>query len=601
MRTIRRARGLAAALLLSIAGTSCRDSAAPSGPGRVAPTRAALALTSVLPESSGEPVIPVRFARVRLFRLPGQVPELAVLDTLVPFSETDADLTLTLGIVLTMVSERFGLELSLIDDQQQVVYRGRDTVLAYTSGPPPPAAPVVLRYVGADTAVTRIELATPEAAISIGDPMPVRATAFLRDGHPAAARFGFAVHGTTSITVDGSGVLRATAPVPRGSAWVVARIATGLADSIALEAIVPAASLSLNAKSARLDVGDRLTLDAVARDAGGAVLAGRRAVWTSSNESVATVSEGIVTARALGTAVITARSGRASAEASISVGPAKVAKVVPSVSTLSVVEGRTVAVSVRAEDADGVVLSGRAVTWSIGDGRIASVAPSGAGDALVRGLAAGTTTLLADVEGVQATIPVTVSFAPAGRVLIVPHALALVERSVFTLDALVFDDAGAPQQDRIVAWRSLDPAIASVDAGGVVRALAGGRTSIVATVDGVADTISVLSRQRTTLTITRTATSFDRRGEIADFLVSSFDQYGVLIDNPSAQWSVTQGATLLSGSGPRAQLVLPENARVVLSATAYGLGADLPVAAVRAAPPPTPATPATPAPPPPRG
>jgi uncharacterized protein YjdB len=602
MRTIRRARGLAAALLLSIAGTSCRDSAAPSGLGRVAPTRAALAFASVLPESSGEPVIPLRSARVRLFRLPGEVPERAVVDTVVPFSETDADVTLTLGIVLTMVSERFGFELSLIDDQQQVVYRGRDTVVAYTSGPAPAAAPVALRYVGADTAVARIELAASEPVISIGEPLPLRATAFLRDGQPSPARFGFAVHGTSAITVDGTGVLRATAPVARGSAWIVARIATGLADSIAVEAIVPTASLSLDAKTARLDVGDRLTLGAVARDAAGAVLPGRRPLWSSSNESVATVVEGVVTARALGTALITARSGRASAEAAITVGPAKVARVVPSVSSLSIVEGASASVSVRAEDADGVALSGRAVTWSISDPRIASVSSSAAGDATVRGLTAGTTSLMADVEGVRATIAVAVRFAPAERVLIVPHGLALLEGTASTLTANVFDGAGAPQQDRVVAWRSLDPTIASVDGTGLVRALAGGRAAIVAQVDGVADTISVLSRRRTTLTITRTGTTFDSRGEIADFLVSSFDQFGVLIDNPSAQWSVTQGATLVSGSGPRTQLVLRENAKVVLSASAHGLAADLPVAAARvtapATPPASPVTPASPTPPP---
>jgi uncharacterized protein YjdB len=599
MRPIRRARGFAAALLLSIAGTSCRESAAPSGPGRVAPSRAALAFASVLPESAGEPVIPLRSARVRLFRLPGEVPERAVVDTVVPFRETDPDLALTIGIVLTMVSERFGLELSLIDDQQQVVYRARDTVVAYTSGPAPASSPVLLRYVGADTAVTRIDLATDEAAILVGEPTPLRASAYLRDGRQAAARFGFAVRGTTAITVDGTGVMRASAPVPRGVAWIVARLATGLSDSVTVEAIVPAASLTLSSRSARVDVGDRLTLDAVARDAAGAVLEGRRATWTSSNESVAVVTDGVVTGRARGTAVITARSGRASADATISVGPAKVARVVPGVSPVSLVEGRTVSVSVRAEDADGAALAGRTVTWSVGDASIATIVSSGqGGDAMVRGVSAGTTSLVADVEGVQATIAVVVSFAPAGRVEIAPRALSLVEGTSGSLDATVFDDAGRLQNGRVVSWRSLDPAIASVDASGVVRAMGGGRTEIVAAIDAVADTISVVSRRPTTLTITRTGTIYDSRGEVASFLVAAFDQLGALIDNPSAQWTVTPGATLLSGSGPSTQLVLRERAKVVLSAVAHGLRADLPVAASRGTAPASSsaASPAAPAP-----
>jgi hypothetical protein len=299
--------------------------------------------------------------------------------------------------------------------------------------------------------------------------------------------------------------------------------------------------------------------------------------------------------------VITARSGRVSAEATITVGPPKVARVIPSVSTLSVIEGRSLGISVRAEDADGNALSGRAVTWSIGDARLASVAPSAAGsDAVVRGLSAGTTSLVADVEGVQATIAVVVGFAPAARVLITPRALSLMLGAASPLGVTVLDDAGSPQVDRVVAWRSLDPAIASVDGGGVVRALRGGRAGIVAAVDGVADTVSVLARERTTLTITHTGTVFDSRGEIAQFLVSSFDQLGALIDNPNAQWSVTQGATLLSVVGPRVELLLPENAKVMVTAVANGLRADLPVAASRVTPPPTPSVPATPPPTPPK-
>ena len=85
-----------------------------------------------------------RDARVRLFRLPGQTPELAILDTVVPFLETDGERTLTLDVVLTMANERFGMELALLDDRAQVVYLGRDTVVAYTSGQPPAAKPLRL-------------------------------------------------------------------------------------------------------------------------------------------------------------------------------------------------------------------------------------------------------------------------------------------------------------------------------------------------------------------------------------------------------------------------------------------------------------------------
>jgi uncharacterized protein YjdB len=605
MRTIRRARGLAAALLLSIAGTSCREPAAPSGPGRLAPTNAALAFSSVLPESSGEPVIPLRAARVRLFRLPGQVPERAVVDTVVPFSENDAERSLTLGVVVTMVSERFGIELSLIDDQQQVVYRARDTVVAYTSGHAPPSKPVVLRYVGADTAVARIALAVDEGAIEIGAPTPLQVSAFLRDGRPTSARFGFAVRGTQAITVDASGVLHASAPVPPGSAWVVARIATGLADSVSVAAIVPAASISLTPAGRRIDVGDRLVLDAVVRDAAGSALAGRRVVWSSSDESIATVANGVVTARARGAALITAQSGRATSSVAVAVGPARVARVVPSVSSLRVAIGRTVSIDVQAQDADGVALPGRTATWSLGDAQFASIAtPPGAPSTTVavRGLELGNTTLVVDVEGVTATIPVQVDFARAARVTITPRALTLTPGDAVALSVAVEDSAGEVQVGRGVNWRSLDPTVTTVDGSGVVRAIAVGVTSIVASVDGVADTIPVVMRRLIAITITRVGTTVDQRGEVATFRASAFDQFGAPIANPSVQWVVTPGATLSAGAGPQTDLVLPPGASVVLSAIASGVRADLAVSAAPVTPPPVgpPEPPTVPPPTPPR-
>jgi hypothetical protein len=450
--------------------------------------------------------------------------------------------------------------------------------VAYTSGRAPPAKPVVLRYVGADTAVARIALATD--VIEIGEPTPLRVSAFLRDGRETSARFGFAVRGTSAITVDASGVLRASAPVPPGSAWIVARIATGLADSIALEAIVPAASITLSPAVPRLDVGDRLTLAAVVRDAAGGALSGRRILWTSSDEAVASVTDGVVTAHARGVAVITARSGRASTPASVTVGPARVARVVTSVSSLEVTVGRTVSVEVEAQDADGTALTGRTATWSIADAQVASlVAAAGAPSTAiaVRGLNVGSTNLIVDVEGVTATIPVQVAFARAARVTITPSSLILKAGDVATLSAEVEDSAGAVQGGRVVAWRSLDPSVVSVDVSGVVRAIVALDTRVVASVDGVADTIPIAVRRLNALAITRVGALVDQRGEVVTFRASAFDQFGAPFSNAGVKWVVTPGATLLTSAGPQTELVLPPNASVILSALASGVRADLAV------------------------
>jgi hypothetical protein len=109
MRTLRWACRTTAAIVLSLTALSCRSTDGPTGTGRIAPTLAALAVQPILDRSAEDPVIPLREARIRLFRLPGVTPEVAVLDTLVPFLDTDDDREVTLGVTLTMANERFGL------------------------------------------------------------------------------------------------------------------------------------------------------------------------------------------------------------------------------------------------------------------------------------------------------------------------------------------------------------------------------------------------------------------------------------------------------------------------------------------------------------
>src|SRR5439155_6302604 len=117
----------------------------------------------------------------------------------------------------------------------------------------------------------------------VGDALPLRPLAFLRDGGATSARFGFVAHGSSSISVDRSGIVRVTGAVAPGTAWVVTRIVTGLADSIAVTSIVPARSIDLSPASGRILVGRTFALDAVARDSARAPLAGRPPTWTSSD------------------------------------------------------------------------------------------------------------------------------------------------------------------------------------------------------------------------------------------------------------------------------------------------------------------------------
>ena len=581
MRALRRACRLAAVFVLSFTGLTCRDTAGPTGTGRVAPTNAALAFSSVLPEDQGDPIIPIRQARVRLYRLPGQIPERAVVDTVLPYLETDGDRAVMLGITLTMASERFGIELALLDDRAQVAYLGRDTVIAYTSGPPPNAKPLLLRYAGPDTLVARVALAPRDTVLAIGDLLSLRPAAFLRDGGATSARFGFAVHGTSAITVDRSGTLRASGPVAAGTAWVVTRIATGLADSVAVSAIVPARSIAITPASGRLLVGKMVTLAAVAHDSTGAPLVGRAVVWSSSDPSVASVSNGAVSGAGPGTVLITASSERASASASITVLPAGVARIVPSTDLLVLYPGQSAPISAVARDAADDDVPGRTVTWSVANPGIAvaSAATSlTATDVTVLGLTPGSTSLKVTVDGAEATVAIQVRRLPAARVRIAPRSASLVVGETVALSAVAHDATGAAVTGLPIAWRSLGPTTAAVDASRVGRGLAAGRAEVVASIDGVADTIAVdVAQPLATLSVSRVSTVFEEHvGEIATYTATISTPAGP-IANALPIWRIDGTATILENLGLSVRVLLPAGEQSTLIVSYGGVTVSVPL------------------------
>jgi uncharacterized protein YjdB len=444
MRAFRRACRVVAALLFSLSGLTCREAAAPTGTGRVAPGTAALAFAAELPDASGEPVIPIRQARMRLFRLPGEIPERAVLDTVVPFLETDAERELTFEIAVTMANERFGIELTLLDDRGQPAYVARDTVIAFTSGTPPEATSLRLRYAGADTAVARIALAPRDTVLRVGDELLLRPLAFLRDGAVTSARFGFAVHGSSSIAVDAGGVLRATGVVAPGTAWVVARTVTELADSIAVATIVPARSIDLSPASGRMLDGRTLTLDASARDSTGAPLVGRQPTWTSSDVAIATVSAGVVRGVATGQARITATLDGVSASALVSVLPDGVARVVPSADAVTLEIGQSVTLTAVAFDALDDPVAGVVPRWSIDDPKLADATTDASGQLTLAGRSSGATTVHVRMDTVDARIAVTVRRPPVTTVIVTRTATSFgAHGEEATFVATIVDPLGA--------------------------------------------------------------------------------------------------------------------------------------------------------------
>lgn len=208
-------------------------------------------------------------------------------------------------------------------------------------------------------------------------------------------------------TVNGSGVVVGVAP---GRATITGE---GVLDNISGTAtidVVPVlvTSIAITPPGAQTAYqGLTLQLAATLRDGSGNILTGRTVSWTSSNQSVATVtSNGLVTGVSLGQVQITAESEGVTGFTSVTVAPRPVATVELAPNPASVKLGTSIQMSLDLRDANGnqLTTTGRTITWDSSNKPVATVT-----DGVVTGIAVGTANVTVTVDGKPATALVTVT------------------------------------------------------------------------------------------------------------------------------------------------------------------------------------------------
>jgi hypothetical protein len=170
----------------------------------------------------------------------------------------------------------------------------------------------------------------------------------------------------------------------------------------------PVASVEVTPATANLSVDGTLQLTAVAKDASGAILSGRSMTWSTSNALIASVTAGLVTGVAAGTAQLAATVEGKSDTATITVIYSAVASVTVVPDVTSVAVDGDYQFSVVLKDAGGSVLKGRTVTWSSSNTAVATVNGSG----MAHGVALGSATITALSEGISGSAALSVVTAP---------------------------------------------------------------------------------------------------------------------------------------------------------------------------------------------
>ena len=166
-------------------------------------------------------------------------------------------------------------------------------------------------------------------------------------------------------------------------------------------------SVDVSPSTLTLLVGATGTVTATPRNASGAALSGKVITWSSATPSVATVSDGLVTAVGAGSTTINIVCDGKVAQVPVTVTtvPVNTLIVLPATATIEV--GLTRAFTATAIDANNLPLAGRVVTWSSANPATASV---NAG--VVTAVGAGTTLITATSEGKSSSVMVTVVLSP---------------------------------------------------------------------------------------------------------------------------------------------------------------------------------------------
>jgi trimeric autotransporter adhesin len=271
--------------------------------------------------------------------------------------------------------------------------------------------------------------------------------------------------------------------------------------------------VAIEPTSAAVYIGQELSLQANAYDAGGNVITDASMLWSSTAPGVATVDDGRVKGLSTGGTTILATIQGRSATASVSVSQAVVGDISLSMLSATLLPGQSIQLTATVDDGNGNELTDRQVTWSSSDANIATVSAG-----LVTGVGAGSATITATSEDKSTTAAITV-VVPVASVVVSPDRTSLEVGQTQQFQAAVLDSNDQELTDRTVTWTSSAPAVATVSSTGLVTAVAEGHATIQAYSEGRSGSasVSVTQPEAASVSITQSVDTLDALGAKSQF------------------------------------------------------------------------------------
>ena len=346
------------------------------------------------------------------------------------------------------------------------------------------SAPVTVTVAAPPVASVAINPSSPQQ-MTVGATRMFAVTAHTVDGSTRDdVEVSWTSSNTAVVSISNQGLATA---VGIGTA-IIRAVADGVTSSPVMITVTapPIASVTVNPSSPQqLMVGSTRMFAATARTADGSTRDDVEVSWTSSNTAVVSIdSMGVATAAGIGTAIIRAvADGVTSAPVMISVIAPQVESVTVSPSSpqrLTVGAIRVFAATVRTTD--GSSLEDAEVTWTSSNTAVVTIDESG----LTTAVGVGTTMIRAVSGGVtSAPVMITVVEPPpvVASIVVSPSTMTMEVGGTFQFEATALTADGMAIPEVQFTWMSDDDGIATVDATGLVTAVAAGTAMITASVE----------------------------------------------------------------------------------------------------------------------
>jgi hypothetical protein len=204
--------------------------------------------------------------------------------------------------------------------------------------------------------------------------------------------------------------------------------------------------------------------------------------WRSSAAGVATVDGGLVTARAAGSAVVSAEDPETGVTATcdVEVVTAEVTGVVVAPATVSIALGRTQELTATATLDDGTSVDvTTSVTWSSTDEGVVTVTAGG----VIEGVAEGEADVEATLAGYTGRAEITVTPPEVDTIELVPATLEVAVGRSATMEAFgtLTDGSGPVDITAQTIWESDTPSVARIDGAGLISGVALGSATVTVT------------------------------------------------------------------------------------------------------------------------